>query len=90
MIGTIKAKDSSSRPDFLIFRKEGLELIEKAFNELPESYMVVLHLKDVEGLSNEQISNILNLTIPAVKPRLHRARLFLRDKLSDYFDEWVD
>jgi len=41
-------------------------------------------------LSNEEISNILGLNIPAVKSRLHRARLFLRDKLSDYFNEWVD
>jgi len=90
LIGRIKAKDWSSRPDLLILRKEGLELIEKAINELPESYRVVFHLKDVEGLSNEEISNILGLNIPAVKSRLHRARLFLRDKLSDYFNEWVD
>jgi RNA polymerase sigma-70 factor (ECF subfamily) len=90
LIGRIKAKDWSSRPDLLILRKEGLQLIEKAINELPESYRVVFHLKDVEGLSNEEISNILDLTIPAVKSRLHRARLFLRDKLSDYFNEWVD
>lgn len=89
LMGRIKAKDWSSRPDILIFRKEGLELIEKAINELPESYRVVFHLRDVEGLSNEEISNILDLSIPAVKSRLHRARLFLRDKLSDYFDEWV-
>ncbi|MGB7291686.1 MAG: sigma-70 family RNA polymerase sigma factor [Thermodesulfobacteriota bacterium] len=89
LMGRIKAKDWSSRPDILIFRKEGIELIEKAVNELPESYRVVFHLRDVEGLSNEEISNILDLTIPAVKSRLHRARLFLRDRLSDYFDEWV-
>jgi RNA polymerase sigma-70 factor (ECF subfamily) len=89
LMGRIKAKDWSSRPEILTFRKEGLELIEKAINELPESYWVVFHLRDVEGLSNEEISNILDLSIPAVKSRLHRARLFLRDKLSDYFDEWV-
>jgi len=88
LMGRIKAKDWSSRPDFLVFSKEGLELIEKAINELPESYRVVFYLRDVEGLSNEEISNILDLTVPAVKSRLHRARLFLRDKLSDYFDEW--
>jgi RNA polymerase sigma-70 factor (ECF subfamily) len=87
LMGRIKAKDWSSRPDILIFRKEGIELIEKAINELPESYRVVFHLRDVEGLSNEEISNILDLTVPAVKSRLHRARLFLRDKLSEYFDE---
>lgn len=88
LMGRVKAKDWSSRPDLIILSKEGVELINKAINELPESYRVVLHLRDVEGLSNEEISKILDLTIPAVKSRLHRARLFLRDKLSDYFDEW--
>ena len=88
LMGRIKPKDWSSRPDLIILSKEGVELIEKAINELPESYRVVFHLRDVEGLSNEEISKILELTVPAVKSRLHRARLFLRDKLSDYFDEW--
>jgi RNA polymerase sigma-70 factor (ECF subfamily) len=86
-MGRFKAKDWSSRPDSIILGKEGVELIEKAINDLPESYRVVFHLRDVGGLSNDEISNILELTIPAVKARLHRARPFLRDRLSDYFDE---
>ncbi|MDA2918105.1 sigma-70 family RNA polymerase sigma factor [Desulfobacterota bacterium AH_259_B03_O07] len=88
LMGKIKAKDWSSRPDIIIFSKEALETIEKSVNELPESFRIVYHLRDVEGLSNEEISKILDLSVPAVKSRLHRARLFLRDRLSDYFDEW--
>jgi RNA polymerase sigma-70 factor (ECF subfamily) len=46
----------------------------------------VFLLKDVDGLSNEDIANALDLTVPAVKSRLHRARLALREKLGEFFD----
>ncbi len=88
LMGRIMYKDWSSRPDIIIFNKEAIIIIEDAINELPESYRTVLHLRDIEGLSNEEVSEVLEITIPAVKSRLHRARLFLRDKLSDYFQEW--
>ena len=88
LMGRIMYKDWSSRPDIIIFNKEAVIIIEKAINELPESYRTVFHLRDIEGLSNEEVANILEISIPAVKSRLHRARLFLRDKLSDYFYEW--
>lgn len=88
LMGRIMYKDWCSRPDIIIFNKEALVIIEKAINELPESYRTVFHLRDIEGLSNEEVSEILGISISAVKSRLHRARLFLRDKLSDYFHEW--
>lgn len=88
LMGRIKSKDWSSRPDLVTFSKEAVGIIEKSINELPESYSVVFHLRDVEGLSNEEVSEVLGLSVPAVKSRLHRARLFLRDRLSDYFYEW--
>jgi DNA-directed RNA polymerase specialized sigma24 family protein len=59
IIGRIKAKDWSRRPDLIILGKEGFELTEQAINELPESYRIVFHLRDVEGLSLEEISNIV-------------------------------
>ena len=88
LMGKIKSKDWSNRPDILIFSNEAMQIIEKAVSELPESYRVVFQLRDVEELSNEEVSEILDLTVPAVKSRVHRARLFLRDRLSDYFYEW--
>lgn len=86
--GRIKSKDWSNRPDIILFSKEATEIIEKAVNELPEIYRTVFHLKDIEELSNEEISEILGISSGAVKSRLHRARLFVRDKISDYFYEW--
>jgi len=54
-----------------------------AFREVP----VVFVLSDVEGLSNEETAKILGLTVPAIKSRLHRARLYLREQLSRYLQE---
>ncbi len=88
LMGRVMEKDWSSRPDIIIFSNEALKIIDKSINELPESYRTVFHLRDVEGLSNEEVADILEISMPAVKSRLHRARLFLRDRLSDYFHEW--
>jgi RNA polymerase sigma-70 factor (ECF subfamily) len=62
-------------------------MIRKFTDELSEKYRVVFVLSDVEGLSNEETAKILGLTVPAVKSRLHRARLYLREKLSRYLRE---
>ena len=87
MLSEILLKDWSYSPDEIFAGKEGMEVIERAIDELPEKYRIVFHLRDVEGLSNEEVGDILGLSISAVKSRIHRARLFLRDSLSDYFYE---
>ena len=87
-LNCVEIIDSSNASDETITSNETIEIIEKAVSELPEIYRVVFHLRDVEGLSNQEVAEILGLTIPAVKSRILRSRLFLRDKLSDYFYEW--
>lgn len=62
-------------------------MIRKFTEELSEKYRVVFVLSDVEGLSNEETAKVLGLTIPAIKSRLHRARLYLREQLSRYLRE---
>lgn len=86
--GKVKIKEWSNNPYLIIYRKEALEIIDRAINQLPEQYRIVLHLRDIEQLSGSEISQILGVSVGAVKSRLHRARLFLRDKISDYFHEW--
>ncbi len=54
-----------------------------AIDELPEAYRTALVLRDVQGLSNAEIADMLGLNIPVVKTRVHRARLFLRKQLGD-------
>ena len=83
-----KIQDWSENTESLLFTNETKSVIKKATDQLPEKEKVVFLLRDVEGLSTEKVSEILELTIPAVKSRLHRARLFLRKKLSNYFGEF--
>lgn len=83
-----KIQDWSENTESLLFTNETKSVIQKATDQLPEKEKVVFLLRDVEGLSTEKVSEILELTIPAVKSRLHRARLFLRKKLSNYFGEF--
>jgi RNA polymerase sigma-70 factor (ECF subfamily) len=63
------------------------QMIRKYTDMLSEKYKVVFVLSDVEGLSNEETARILGLTVPAVKSRLHRARLYLREQLDRYLRE---
>ena len=84
-----KIKDWSENTESLMFTNETRSVIKNAVDLLPEKEKVVFLLRDVEGLSTEKTGEILDLTVPAVKSRLHRARLFLRKKLSNYFEEFA-
>lgn len=55
-----------------------------AINDLPTDYRTAFLMHDVEGLSNPEIAETLHLSLPAVKSRVHRSRLFLRERLSRY------
>jgi RNA polymerase sigma-70 factor (ECF subfamily) len=77
----------SVQPDQQALDQETHELIERAITELPEIYRDVYVLADVEGLPNAEISEILGLSLPAVKSRLHRARLLMRHALAPHFEE---
>lgn len=89
-VSGVEIKDWNYSIDKIFLEREGMEQIEKAVSELPEKYRIVFHLRHVEGLSNPEVGKILDLSLPAVKSRLHRARLYLRDKLSDYYYEWSE
>ena len=69
-----------------VLNDELLEKINEAIYTLPEKYRLVILLRDIEGFSTAETAQILNLSDANVKVRLHRARLFLRDKLKEYFE----
>jgi len=77
----------SVSPDRQAISRETHDLLEKAISGMPEMYRDVYLLADVEGLSNPEIGDILGLSLPAVKSRLHRGRLLLRDALAPHFEE---
>ena len=60
-------------------------ILDKAIQNLSPDYRVVFLLRDVEGLSTEETAQVTELSIPAVKSRLHRARAFLRKEINEAF-----
>lgn len=60
--------------------------MEGAIAELPEKLRAVFVLRELEDLTTEETAEALGLRVEAVKTRLHRARLWLRDRLSGYFE----
>ena len=73
------------------YSKEELhDILDKAVNGLAPPYRTVFVLRDMEGLSTEETAEALELSVPAVKSRLLRARLQLRDKLTGFFKKKVE
>lgn len=77
--------DAAPQPEEAARRKELTDAVAAALAELPVDYRLVLTLRDVEGLSAEETARVLKLSVPAVKSRLHRGRLFLRDRFQARF-----
>lgn len=69
-----------------IEQEETKRVVREAIDELPEDYGGVLILADMEGRSRQEIAEMLDLSVPAVKSRLHRARLMLRARLAHDFE----
>jgi RNA polymerase sigma-70 factor (ECF subfamily) len=70
--------------DQLLLNKELGGLLRRWIAELAPEYRTVFLLRDQEELDNEQVAEILGLSIAAVKSRLHRARLYLRERAKRY------
>ena len=77
-------------PESDLLTAESLEYMNEAIQMLPEVLKTVFVLRDIEGLSTIDAADILDISVPAVKSRLHRARLFLREQLSEYFRDRVE
>jgi RNA polymerase sigma-70 factor (ECF subfamily) len=77
-------------PESDLLTAESLEYMNEAIQMLPEVLKTVFVLRDIEGLSTIDAADILDISVPAVKSRLHRARLFLREQLSEYFGDRVE
>jgi RNA polymerase sigma-70 factor, ECF subfamily len=77
----------ASEPLEKVLNAELSENISRSILSLPEKYRIVLVLRDVEGFGTEETAQILNIRPASVKVRLHRARLFLKEKLKGYFSE---
>jgi len=85
--GTITREfaDWSPNPEQQYNQSELNDILSRTIQGLPASFRTVFVLRDVEGLSTEETAEMLGLSVPAVKSRLLRARLQLRERLSRHF-----
>lgn len=81
-IDEVSIADWKVTPDRVTENNELKTILDEAIKKLAPEYRVVFLLRDVEGLSTEETAKIVELSVPAVKSRLHRARAFLRDELN--------
>lgn len=77
--------DWNSLPYKSVENEELRKILDGAIQKLSPEYRIVFLLRDVEGLSTEETGKITELSIPAVKSRLHRARAFLRKEINEVF-----
>ena len=77
--------DKGEDPEQAYGREETRKMLERAIDSLADTYRSVFVLRDVEGFTTEETAGMLDLSISAVKSRLLRARLQLRDKLRKRF-----
>lgn len=85
LINESSIADWDSIPSLSIENKELKKVLDEAIQKLSPEYRIVFLLRDVEGLSTEETGKITELSVPAVKSRLHRARAFLRKEISQTF-----
>jgi RNA polymerase sigma-70 factor (ECF subfamily) len=78
-------KDWSQMPEKALMSAEARQVMDEAIAELPDTLRAAFVLRDIEGLSGKETAEVLGISVAAMKSRLHRARLFLRERLSDYF-----
>ena len=77
-------------PEEDFMTSEARAYLDGAIETLPSGLKIVFLLRDIEGLSTRETAEILNISEPAVKTRLSRARLRLREELSTYFGEVME
>jgi RNA polymerase sigma-70 factor, ECF subfamily len=82
-----RVPDGSPGPDLVLERRDLRRLIQQGLAQLPEEHRMVVVLRDVQGLSYEEIADALGVELGTVRSRLHRARTALKTRLAPYLAE---
>jgi RNA polymerase sigma-70 factor, ECF subfamily len=77
----------SEGPEKLALNSELWEHLEQGLELLPPNLRTAVVLRDVQGLSNEEAAEVLEISVSSLKARLHRGRVLLRKYLTDYFEQ---
>lgn len=83
----LELEDWGPNPEERYSQEELREILAEGISELEPGHRIVFQLRDVEGFTTEETARALHLSLPAVKTRLRRARMQLRDSLDPYFRE---
>lgn len=76
--------DRRSSADDLVIQREMMGKVLQFTRELPDKYRRVFMLRDIQNYSNEEVGRLLNLSVAAVKSRIHRARSYIRERFSGF------
>lgn len=82
----VEIEDWRNAPEVVMEQRELGRAIEEALNALPPEHRAIVVLRDIEGLSYEEIAKVLGCSVAAVKSRLFRARSHLREMLRPYLE----
>ncbi|MBP6965069.1 MAG: sigma-70 family RNA polymerase sigma factor [Armatimonadetes bacterium] len=83
---TLEVPDRAEGPEAIALSGELDAKMQAALSTIPEDFRLAVILCDIEGLSYEEISEIMGCSIGTVRSRLHRGRKLLREKLKPYFE----
>ncbi len=83
----IDRADWADAPDRTALNNELSEQIQRGIEQLPEDLKAAVILRDVEGLTNDEAAQALEVSVSALKARLHRGRVMLRNILADYINQ---
>jgi len=87
-IGIMEETDTNPDPASQLILSDALMEVHRIMGQLPEQQRTVLHLREVEGYSYEEISEVLKMEINAIRVVVSRARKTLRESLSKTFQPW--
>lgn len=87
---TYDVPDWSNDPSDAVMSGELKQIMDTAIQALPHKNRLVFNLRDIEGFSTKETADILDISIESAKTRLHRARRFLRNKISNVYKERGD
>lgn len=85
-----KTSSTLDSPDKKIIRSEMSECVREFVDRLPPDYRTIIILNELEGLTNKEIAEVLEISLDTTKIRLHRARKRLKESLADGCDFYVD
>ncbi len=78
----LQIEDARENPEHEVIMNDSLRIIREEIDELPEDYRQILIMRDIEGLSYNEIAEILDIKLSNVKVRIHRGREFLKNRLN--------